>query len=190
MASRSAGWLQHQAFVHSLGERCEAHGDHAQSAGAIGWVRFILPYDAGRCCEMASLLAAEELGTRCWGRAISWIKLFCLGLHRLVWWVSMQCDSSGILSCKGCTNAHQWAQVQQSLVMQNAVLHSCSETWLRAMELLSIAQRCQLRLSCTTFGPVQNSVPRSKSFRITGASILPKRLFQVYSDRIHISYNI
>ena len=46
------------------------------------------------------------------------------------------------------------AQVQQSLVTQNAALHACSESWLRAMQLLQIALKHQHRLSCTCFGSV------------------------------------
>lgn len=46
------------------------------------------------------------------------------------------------------------AQVQQSLVTQNAALHACSESWLRAMQLLQIALKHQHRLSCTSFGSV------------------------------------
>ena len=49
------------------------------------------------------------------------------------------------------------AQVQQSLVIQNAALHACSacsESWLRAIQLLQIALKHHHRLSCTSFGSV------------------------------------
>lgn len=125
---------------------------HWNSALCSAWLT-----DDARSCGVQSDVVGFNIGlsSKTWSKGIA-----LLGTMRMQQVRLDEFGSSSLMAQASWRVALQFresvraAQVQQSLVTQNAALHACSESWLRAMQLLQIALKHQHRLSCTSFGSV------------------------------------